>query len=323
MGSALGAGTGADMLQEVLRNRYEQVFRNQQLQLQQNEFEEQRRMRELAQPQQAENAKYLNEQRAATAEKLRGEAAAKTARDQQIENFLSDPNLSPAVRQWGRGAALGFNQLSVHDYEAPEAHQAHIDADAERKTDEAFNLHTRQRDYDNAHPAPVRIRGVKPASDNPAFPLGSQRYVTQIATKHPNDLSAAEAELSAYLSDPQTQAIHPHLSPIQAFDALRRLVGTRSGGGSSDLDAMIAQAMNGGAVPTSAGQRGSVPVRVGNVPGVGARSARGSSPSVNDGQLAERAKAVLQQRGFATSPENVERFLSDPRNRHLLEAGGQ
>jgi hypothetical protein len=330
LGGGYAAGAGADMLQEVLREKFSRAARADDLRLRQEQFEEQRRMRELAQQQAAENSTFLNDQRAATAEKLRADAVAKAGHEQQVNQFLSDPSLSPAVRQWGRGAALGFNQLSVHDYESPEAHQSHLTADAQRKSDESFNLHQRERDYDNSHPAPIRVRDLK--FDDPSLPLGSQRYLAEIARKHPNDLAGATAELSAYVNDPQTQAAHPRLSPVKAIEALHRLVGARSGNTGDDLDALVMEATNnlGGAQPASSGRSGGpAPVRIVNGRLVGARIGSGSTatsatPSIaGDAQLSERAARVLQQQGFATSPENLTKFLSDPRNRQLLATGGQ
>jgi hypothetical protein len=332
MGSAFGAGAGADALQEVLKQKYlEQVEANRAKQ-DQERIDLERQRYAAAQRQQAENSQYLNEQRAAAAEKARAETAAKADHQNQVTAFLSNPSLSPAVRQWGQGAALGFNQLSVHDYEAPDAHQAHLDSDARRKSDEAFDQHKRTRDYDNAHPAPLRSSAAgDPAKivarlriDDPTLPLGSQRYLAQIASKHGGDVNSAAAELSTYLNDPQTQSAHPNLSPVKAFDALKNLMGTRGGasGGGDDLDALISQAFTGGASGDAgaAGQRSGVP---GAARLVGARIVAGSTPPAQDAQLVDRARQVLQQGGYAATPENIQKFLSNPANRQRLGTGAQ
>jgi hypothetical protein len=332
LGAGYAAGAGADALRDVLTRMYQEQRDRKSAKQEQERLELDRQRHADTQRQQAENSQYLNEQRAAGAEKARAETAAKAERENQVNTFLNNPDLPPAVRQWGQGAALGFNQLSVHDYEAPDAHQAHLDADVRRKHDEAFEQHKRTRDYDNANQPPLRSNGASdPAKmvarlriDDPTLPLGSQRYLAQIATKHGGDVNSAAAELSAYLNDPQTQSAHPNLSPVKAFDALKKLMSAQGGAaGSGDaLDQLISQAFadNPSGGPVGSGQRGGAPV-VGRI--VGARTAGGSTPTVPEAQLVERARQVLQQGGYAATPENIQKFLSNPTNRQRLGTGGQ
>lgn len=166
---------------------------------------------------------------------------------------------------------------------------------------------------------PLRIQG---AADDPTLPLGAQRYIANIVTKHGGDFHAAQAELGQYLSDPQTLAQHPHLSAVKAMEALKRVAGAPGGAG-DPLDALIAQASAnlGGGPPAPSGQRGAVPgaLRIAR----GAQAGRAAPPggAGPDAQLVERARQVLQQGGYDTSDANVQKFLSIPANRQKL--GGQ
>ena len=318
MGSAFGAGAGADALQEILRQKFGEVMarqrgdqEQQRIGLEQQRNLEMQKSRELQQQQQAENSRVLNDERTASAERIRAAAAAKTDHDAQVQGFFNTPGLSPAVQQWARGAALGFNQLTPHDYEAPDVHRAHVDADAKQKADEAFAQHRRTRDYDNAHQAPVRIAGAKVVTDDPSLPLGAQRYIAQIATKHADDPNAARAELSAYLNDPQTQSVHPQLSPVKALEALKR---SAPAGQTDPLDALIAQASAGLLGNAQGGGRG-------GAPGATPRVSGATGPTVAADPLGAKAREALEAAGYAATPENIQKFLSNPANRQKL--GGQ
>ncbi len=307
------------MLQEILRQKFGEVMarqrgdqEQQRIGLGQQRNLEMQKSRELQQQQQAENSRVLNDERTASAERIRAAGAAKAEHDAQVQGFLNTPGLSPAVQQWARGAALGFNQLTPHDYEAPDVHRAHVDADAKQKADEAFAQHRRTRDYDNAHPAPMRIAGAKVVTDDPSLPLGAQRYIAQIATKHGGDLDTARAELSAYLADPQTQTVHPHLSPIKALDALKRATAGTAG---DPLDALIAQASAGLLGNGQSGGRSGAPGATARVVGPVGGAQVAADP------LGASARQVLEAGGYAATPENIQKFLSNPANRQKL--GGQ
>jgi hypothetical protein len=172
---------------------------------------------------------------------------------------------------------------------------------------------------------PTRIVGA----DDPLLPRGAQRYISAIATKHGGDFNAARAELSAYLNDPQTRADHPALSPVAAMEALKQAASAPAGAKESSLDALIAQASAnlGGGAPVAAGPRGAargaVPgaVRIARVlPPGSAAAAGGAAP---DAKLTERARQILQQGGYAATPENIQKFLNNPANRQRLATGGQ
>jgi hypothetical protein len=311
------------MLQEILRQKFTEQMDRRRFKQDQDRIDLDRQRVEEAQRQSAENAGFLNEQRAAAAAKLQADTEAAAARRRETDALLNDPSVPETTKRWMRGAAVGWNQLTPHDYEDPTAHQSHLEAEAQRKADEAFRQHMRTRDYDVAHPLrPIPVKGLRVAQDDPSLPLGSQRYIAQIAAKHGNDYNAARAELDAYLNDPQTQRDHPRLSPLKALDALKRIASVPGGAGGSgdELDGLISEAF----AARAAGGRGAAPgapARIVNGRLVGAQPAGRSAPQALDAQLAAQAAQVLQSSGYAPTPENIQKFLGNPANRQRLTGG--
>ena len=324
-GSAFAAGAGADALRDVLKQKFEEQMDRQRFKQDQERIDLDRQRIAEAQRLATDNAGYLNEQRSAAAAKLQAETDAAAATRRETDALLNDPTVPESTRRWMRGASVGWNQLTPHDYEDPTAHQTHVDGDAKRKADDAFAQYTRTRDYAVAHPLrPVPVSSLgRPPKDDPSLPLGSQRYIAQIASKHGNDWNGARAELEAYISDPQTQRDHPNLSPLKAIEALKKIARGPAGAGDSDdeLDSLITEAtarMGRGAAPGA----GPVPVaRLVNGRLQGAQSVGGSTAQVSEAQLASQAAQVLQGQGYAATPENIRKFLSIPANRQRLASG--
>ena len=335
MGSAFAAGAGADALRDVIRAKFTE----------QQDAADRKRLREQDDRQQAmdventrrwnqnytrqlEADKGLADSRAAEAARDRAAAEKDANRQKGLAQLMSDPAAWQAMNPVQRVVALqqhGVNNLPYHEgIETPEEHGKHVAGDAKRKADDAFEQYTRTRDYAVSHPLrPVPVSRLgRPPQDDPSLPLGSQRYIAQIASKHGNDWNGARAELEAYINDPSTQRDHPNLSPLKAIEALKKIARGPSGSGDSDdeLDSLITEAtarMGRGAAPGA----GPVPVaRLVNGRLQGAQSVGGSTAAVSDAQLAAQAAQVLQGQGYAATPENIRKFLSIPGNRQRLSS---
>ena len=117
------------------------------------------------------------------------------------------------------------------------------------------------------------------------------------------------------MNDPQTQSVHPQLSPVKALEALKR---SAPAGKADPLDALIAQASAGllGGNAPGGGRSG--------VPAGGATSrvmGPAPGPNVAADPLGASARRILEAEGYAATPENIQKFLANPANRQKL--GGQ
>lgn len=320
MGSSFAAGAGADGLEAVLRRKYEEAFRNAAAKREQQRFDYQQaqdvenaRRWNLGNERAIANDRSLAESRAAEAARDRAAADKDAMRQKGVADLIANPAALAALPPLQRLLTLnqfGVANVGIHDVEDPSQHQAHLTADETRKRSEGFADWQKRYDYENAHPRPQRIAGAA-LRDDPALPLGTQRYITQIASKHGGEFNAARAELDAYLTDPNTLRDHPHLNPVKAHDALRKMSARPSGASGDSLDDLITEATAG-----ITGQQGAA-----RVVGVGRPAARPAA-GVSDAELVQRATKALQSNGYQPTPENIQKLLSNPQNRARL-AGGQ
>lgn len=259
--------------------------------------------------------KSLTDSREAEAARDRAAAEKDANRAKGLSELIANPAALAAMTPVQRLLTMnqyGVANVGIHDLEDPAQHTAHVDADAARKADADFGQHKRIRDYDNAHPSPVR-GSLRTVADDPSLPLGSQRYIAEIAAKHGGDFDGARAELMAYLNDPRTVTDHPRLSPAKAIDALRRAASTPGGstvrpaGGGSVFSSSGAAAPGGGQPRIVVG---------------GAVTGRGGAPPAPAGgggippAVREQAAAVL--RGALrrdVTEADLQKFFSSPTNR--------
>lgn len=139
--------------------------------------------------------------------------------------------------------------------------------------------------------------------DDPTLPRGVEAYLVSLRAKH-STFGAAAGELDRAMRDLRRD--HPSLSPGKAMDALKRQYSRQYSGG---LDDLISGAM---------ADEGEAPPSSGSAPQAAAPPSNGGA----DPSLEGRARDLLIQRGYDSSPEAIKRFLSNPANRNMLQRGG-
>lgn len=313
------AGGGADALQEILRRRFEEQQSMRDYNLRKQDMELRRQTQQDNLTRQAENDKYLREERQAQTEARNAAVARQTERDNYLAGLAKDPTafnaMTPAQRIVGL-ARYGVNNLSVHDLETPQEHGAHLKTDQDVK----FSEWQRQHDYTVAHPLrqpadPVATflarQEARATMDDPALPRGVQDYIAQISARNP-DFTSGRAEFVNAI--PSLRRDHPNLSAERAIDALHKAYGTvRNGAAGSPDDALVANVL-GGASGGAAAQR---PVRIVSANGQPVRQGPGAIQGAD--RMRDAARSVIKQKlGRDASDEDVDRFLASPRNRQLL-----
>jgi hypothetical protein len=315
-----GAGAAADELQEVLKQRYLEGLQRTAQRERDRAYEqglqqeaERRREWQVAQDRAMASDKSLADARAAQAARDRAAAEKDANRQTGLQRVIDDPNTPPALRNLLTLNSLGVANVGIHDTETPEAHAAHVRAENQTKSDEAFGEWKRRTDYTESvrDQRPLRPRNARlaPGQDDPGLPHGTQRYLVEIARKHPGDYQHAVAELSTYLQDPQTQRQHPGLSATRAMTALRQ---SYSGAGrpSDETDALVDAVLSG----AGGGAPSNTPPSVNTM--------RPANVQGGDAQLRERARAAIRERlGRDPSDEEVSKVLANPKNRQLLSGG--
>lgn len=220
-------------------------------------------------------------------------AADKTARAAAVDPILNDETIpAPARRLLQLGQhGLGAN-LNVHALEGPDAHAAHVAAEATADSDRDFAGWKRQQDYTEGLRAKRPALSGRLVKDDPAFPVGVQSHLAQIRSRH-QDFEGAVGEFVGSL--PQHQQAHPNLSPQKAIAALQAMYtgGGRAPSAASGVDALVASALGGGRATAS-----------GRGAGPGTQPAAGPDTGAQSVSLAE-LEAVARARGTSVAQERA------------------
>jgi hypothetical protein len=161
------------------------------------------------------------------------ERTARANRQAALDAVLNDPSIPPPTKNLLRLGQVGLGaNLNTHALEAPDAHAAHVAADAQSDDDRKFAGWKREQDYsEQLRRGRPRIAG-RLVQDDPALPAGVKaglaRYVAQ-------GLSYDEALQALTREIPNQLSIHPNLDPQKAITALqgmyRQPTGTRTPSG--------------------------------------------------------------------------------------------
>lgn len=313
-GSALGAGAGADMLQEVLRNHYQRIADAQRIKQEQQRLDLERQRLAADADYRRQSLDALADQRNATvalrnqqrADRLSAALAPGSALDAgavealrsgdlgslvehqaatplrivgaasaggpgltlpvlnpgnperdvyrgtgtqqeqvrqrtEIQRLMADPNTPDSVRQY----LMVAQATGVHGGSLPAALFQSSDQDVVGRNPDGslVSLGSVPRGARIVNIGGGRPRGGAMGGDNPALPLGAQRYALDIAAKHGTDYNGALAEAQQYLADPQTQQDHPRLSPQKFLAAVQSAMRRPGGAQGSALDRLVDSAV--------------------------------------------------------------------------------
>jgi hypothetical protein len=297
MGMGYGAAQGLEqVLERLYRDQMEKT----------RAAEEQRRFEAEGLQRQAVQDRWMTDRTDRQREKATEQAG-----------FESYVNSLPAhLQSAARGRQFGVT-LSPDDFvNPPETRDA---AAARGLAELAAELETRQRFKEPKDPAliwqtrpdgsEVRVPdapGVISARRagnlrmiDPSFPSDVQRQVMSLRHEHPTfeaAVAAANQQFDAW------QQKHPQLQATKVLDALRQ---SYTGSGQrSPMDDLLSEVLGPSGTPSASGR----------ATGAGSRPTA-SSP---DAALQEAARQVIQQAGHDPTPENVAKFLANPRNRAKL-----
>jgi hypothetical protein len=233
--------------------------------------------------------------------KAEQDAAEKAAQQGALDTVLNDPTVPASARTLLRLGQhnLGSN-LNVHALEAPDAHAAHVQADA----DTAWGNRKRELDYvEQQRRSRPNVSGRLVKVD-PTFPAGVQTHLAQIRARH-GDFESALGEFVNSIE--RHQQAYPNFAPQKAIAALQ---GMYTGGGrppaSADEDPvvdLVRQAMGGGRGAPSGG-RGSGPGPRPQSPTASPSTGR-LTPQAAGTITAEDLQRLAQRRGTSVEQERA------------------